>query len=323
MESSVTLECCSPRTERIYSLSSLGLCSVEHGSFDWSRLSTDFPCTELDADRQFSGSSWYEDHDLSRPTVSKEEIDAAVCNAVAKLKLSVTISDPCDQDGSLKMVSSGFEELTQYSRREIVGRTCRLLQQGCHVDPLDLLQMRISCSTGAHSTVLLVNHRKWGGFFRNLLYLGGLSVARDPSGNDCWYILGIQKELGDSEAADAQAYMPEVRKGVEDVRLEIGDALAELACRAEAADCRERPDAAGGHPRARYTLCAPQWRTARQLGTPKVAGAKLEVEGAGWRAGAARTGAEKAGVGIAWLLAVTVVLVAAGGGTICRARRST
>mmetsp|Transcript_101390 Transcript_101390/g.295393 ORF Transcript_101390/g.295393 Transcript_101390/m.295393 type:complete len:385 (+) Transcript_101390:37-1191(+) len=259
--------------------SPLGLSSaLEHRSFEWSRLTTDIP-SELDIDHQVSGWSLCDDPDVAC-VVSKEQIEDVICSTVASLRYSIAISDPLDQDLSLKMVSKGFEELTGYSRHEMIGRNCRLLNQGCTVDPLDLLQMRVSCSTGAPSTVMLTNRRKWGGFWHNLLFLSGLSVAQDTSsGNDLWYIVGIQMELNDSDVNGFQAHAAAMQKLAEEVRAKIGEQLGKLTSRHDEANSPDPPDVPGGCPRW-CTLTTPKWRTGRHLGSPTVrhADPKIQVE---------------------------------------------
>jgi PAS domain S-box-containing protein len=67
-------------------------------------------------------------------------------------------------------VSDGFLELTGYTRGECVGINCRFLQ-GAETDRTTVQQMRTALDAGRDTSVTLLNYRKGGAPFWNLLHL--------------------------------------------------------------------------------------------------------------------------------------------------------
>lgn len=116
--------------------------------------------------------------------------------AVASLRdlpISVSLARPQDSDCPLVGVSSGFEMLTGYSRTEVVGKNCRILNHGCKINPEARHCMRLACRFGYTFTGVVQNRRKDGEKFSNLLRLQVLRIASAK------YILGVQTPVEDSE----------------------------------------------------------------------------------------------------------------------------
>jgi len=117
-------------------------------------------------------------------------------DSVASCNFCVTIADPRAKDCPLIAVSEEFERMTGFTRSEAVGVNCRFLNQGCDVDPDDLVKLRVSAHTGAAFTGVLPNRKKSGELFLNLLDLRGLTVAKHPfSDEDLWFLVGIQADV--------------------------------------------------------------------------------------------------------------------------------
>lgn len=106
-------------------------------------------------------------------------------------EVSVTLGRPEGPDCPLIGISDGFERLTGYLRREIVGRNCRFLNQGCVVSAVDRHAMRVCVRTGQSFTGVLQNRRKNGELFSNLLSMRTLRIGNMP------YILGVQIDVTD------------------------------------------------------------------------------------------------------------------------------
>merc|ERR1719401_3308273 len=86
--------------------------------------------------------------------------------------------------------------MTGYSRSEILGVSCRFLNQDCPVCPMDKMGLRIASERGSTFTALLPNKKKSGEMFINLLDLRGLTIARNiETGEDLWYLIGIQADV--------------------------------------------------------------------------------------------------------------------------------
>lgn len=82
----------------------------------------------------------------------------------------VTLVDLEVEDQPLVFVNRQFEQLTGYSREEILGRNCRFLQ-GPDTDPLDVKKIRESISERLAVFVDILNYRKNQQPFHNRLVL--------------------------------------------------------------------------------------------------------------------------------------------------------
>ncbi|CAE7264518.1 pfyP [Symbiodinium natans] len=134
--------------------------------------------------------------------VNEAIVSQAFKSAVQDCKFCVTIANPKGEDYPLVAVSKEFETMTGYTRSEILGVNCRFLNQGVDMDPVDLMNLRLASQTGAPFTAVIPNRKKSGELFLNLLDLRGLTVARDRTGEDLWYLIGIQadvSELGEEQ----------------------------------------------------------------------------------------------------------------------------
>lgn len=119
----------------------------------------------------------------------------AIRAAVDACRFCVTVADPRGET-PLIAVSEAFEELTGYQRSEILGKNCRFLNEGCYVSHQDIVGLRVSASTGAPFVAMLLNRKKSGESFVNMLDLQGLAVARDTdTGEVIWFCVGIQADV--------------------------------------------------------------------------------------------------------------------------------
>eukprot|EP00268_Persea_americana_P047085 TRINITY_DN487_c0_g1_i14.p1 TRINITY_DN487_c0_g1~~TRINITY_DN487_c0_g1_i14.p1 ORF type:complete len:111 (+),score=18.28 TRINITY_DN487_c0_g1_i14:31-333(+) len=85
--------------------------------------------------------------------------------------------------------SEAFIKLTGYSTHEVLGRNCRFLQ-GPDTDVEALCQIRESIQAAQSCTVCILNYRKNGSSFWNLLHI---SPVRNASGKIAFYV-GVQVE---------------------------------------------------------------------------------------------------------------------------------
>lgn len=76
--------------------------------------------------------------------------------------------------------------VTGYSRRDIVPRNCRFLQ-GAKTDRSSVTRLKSSIENGEESVEMILNYRKDGTPFWNLLYVAPL---RDESGNIVFFLGG-------------------------------------------------------------------------------------------------------------------------------------
>jgi len=104
-------------------------------------------------------------------------------------KVAVTLANPSLPDIPLVGVSRGFEEMTGYSRSEILGRNCRFLSIGCPVPAETRHQMRLVMKSDKWFRGILPNRRKNGEVFSNLLHMCWIKVG------NCLYVLGLQADV--------------------------------------------------------------------------------------------------------------------------------
>ena len=86
------------------------------------------------------------------------------------------LTDPNKADNPIVFASDGFVSVTGYSRPEVVPRNCRFLQ-GNYTDRTATKRLKASIEAREESVELLLNYKKTGEPFWNLLYVGMPSCA--------------------------------------------------------------------------------------------------------------------------------------------------
>ncbi len=110
--------------------------------------------------------------------------------ALAETAEGITISDNLQKDNPIVYANEGFERLTGYARSDVVGKNCRFLQ-GTDTDPVTIEKIRKSINEKIPCSVEILNYRKDGTPFWNLL---SITPIRDESGNVTNF-LGIQSDI--------------------------------------------------------------------------------------------------------------------------------
>ncbi|KAF4631866.1 hypothetical protein G7Y89_g6263 [Cudoniella acicularis] len=87
------------------------------------------------------------------------------------------LTDPRVADNPIVYVSDGFVSVTGYTRKDIIPRNCRFLQ-GEQTDPLATKRLKESIHSCEETVELLLNYRKNGDPFWNLLYVSPLFNER-------------------------------------------------------------------------------------------------------------------------------------------------
>mmetsp|Transcript_90734 Transcript_90734/g.180428 ORF Transcript_90734/g.180428 Transcript_90734/m.180428 type:complete len:470 (-) Transcript_90734:147-1556(-) len=165
-------------------------------------------------------------------TISSFAVDKAMREAVRECKFCVSIANPKGIDYPLIAVSEEFEAMTGYRRNEILGVNCRFLNQGCDLDPGQLMGLRMASETGAPFTALLPNRKKSGELFLNLLDLRGLTIARNlKTGDDVWFLIGIQADMSElaNDEDELEEHMEEVKVLADQIRVKIKKELQQMA----------------------------------------------------------------------------------------------
>lgn len=115
------------------------------------------------------------------------------------LKCSFCLSDPVKPGNPVVFTSDEFQDLTGYSRAEVMSRNCRLLQ-GPQTDREAIANVRAALWRGDACSELMLNFRRDGQPFWNLLYL---CPMQDAAGKTKFY-LGAQIDVSSNmESNDA------------------------------------------------------------------------------------------------------------------------
>lgn len=120
--------------------------------------------------------------------ISDPRLTAAL-RKLASRPTAVTLADVSRADQPLVYVNPAFERLTGYTFADVVGTNCRFLQ-GAETDPGAVARIRDAVTRRVEGAYCLLNYRKTGAPFHNLLMMTPLDTV---SGGR--YILGCQYEI--------------------------------------------------------------------------------------------------------------------------------
>lgn len=126
--------------------------------------------------------------------------------AIANVTSGVTIADARQPDLPLIYVNQGFQNITGYSAREAVGRSCRFLQGADRSQP-DLENLRTALRQGNPCVVTIRNYKKNGDRFYNELHI---SPVRNEEG-ELTHFVGIQLDVTDQVNARESLQRSEAR----------------------------------------------------------------------------------------------------------------
>jgi PAS domain S-box-containing protein len=123
-----------------------------------------------------------------------------LATTVERVQQNFCISDPSLPDCPIVFASDGFLELTGYGRFEVLGRNCRFLQ-GPDTDPASVAELGKAVREGREACVRILNYKKGGAPFWNMLTLAPL---RDESG-ESRFLVGVQVDVTAEPAPAAGA----------------------------------------------------------------------------------------------------------------------
>ncbi|KAK4172157.1 hypothetical protein QBC36DRAFT_338540 [Triangularia setosa] len=106
------------------------------------------------------------------------------------------LTTPLEPDNPIICASDGFLRVSGYGRTEVMNKNCRFVQ-GISTDPAAAQRLREAVSAGHSASELLINHRKDGTPFWNLLFVCPLL-----EGGTIRYFLGAQINVSESMGAD-------------------------------------------------------------------------------------------------------------------------
>lgn len=86
---------------------------------------------------------------------------------------AVSVADVAKEDCPLIYVNHAFTNLTGYGEDDCIGRNCRFLQ-GAETDPEAISKLRTAIADRHQITICLLNYRKDGSPFHNLLVMASV-----------------------------------------------------------------------------------------------------------------------------------------------------
>lgn len=146
------------------------------------------------ADRTQPDASSHTEH--AHALVGDDERLRLLDEAVGITREGIVITDSQAPDEPIIYVNRGFERITGYGYEEVLGRNCRFLQ-GPHTDSGEVDKIRQAFREGTPVTVELLNVRKDGSEFWNLV---SITPIVDASGR-VTHRVGVQLDVTDRKRA--------------------------------------------------------------------------------------------------------------------------
>ncbi|KAK3323742.1 hypothetical protein B0T19DRAFT_212893 [Cercophora scortea] len=103
-------------------------------------------------------------------SVSRSSSTGGFKSAYPGLGNSFCLTDPLEPDNPIVFASDGFVKVSGYERHEVMHKNCRFMQ-GISTDGEVSRRIREAVATGRETVELIVNHRKDGSPFWNLLFV--------------------------------------------------------------------------------------------------------------------------------------------------------
>lgn len=183
------------------------LCRGGGGGTFWGNLSVTPILDACGAARRWVGIC--EDITAHRASASTLQLAGAALACTAE---AVVITDPNQPDSPIIYVNSAFEALTGYSRAEVVGRNCRLLQ-GPDTDPAVLADLAAALEEGRPAVVEVLNYKKGGTPFWNKVSVTPIRAPPDAGGGGgpgrVTHYVAVHADVSERKAAEAASELRE------------------------------------------------------------------------------------------------------------------
>lgn len=127
------------------------------------------------------------------------QLHAIVVQALDQTVNGLVITDVRAPGQPIVHVNDGFERITGYSAREVIGRNCRFLQ-GFDSEQPGVARMREAVNQGEACTAVVRNYRKDGSLFWNRVEIG---PVRDPDTGELTHYFALQTDVTAEQEAFA------------------------------------------------------------------------------------------------------------------------
>lgn len=158
------------------------------------RTSGDDANGKTETSRRDSGNSGRSSGEFSDDGAGKERgiprVSEDLRDALSTFQQTFVVSDATKPDYPILYASAGFFKMTGYTSKEVIGRNCRFMQ-GSGTDPEDVAKIREALQTGSTYCGRLLNYKKDGTPFWNLLTIAPI---KDDAGKVLKFI-GMQVEV--------------------------------------------------------------------------------------------------------------------------------
>ena len=125
--------------------------------------------------------------------------------AVSTTRMPMIVTDPSQHDNPIVFANPAFINMTGYSRDELIGRNCRLLQ-GPDSDRETIAELRRSIEQRRETSVEILNYKKNGAAFWNALFM---SPVFDADGRLVYY---FASQLDVTRRRDAEEALRQAQK---------------------------------------------------------------------------------------------------------------
>lgn len=137
-------------------------------------------------------------HSGGTGTFPRYALDLAT--TVERIQSNFVIADPTLPDCPIVFASDSFIQLSGYRREEILGRNCRFLQ-GKHTDRKTVETLKAAIKEGKEITVRLLNYKKNGMPFWNMLTVAPIKDALGAPR----FLVGVQVDVTQESTVDTAA----------------------------------------------------------------------------------------------------------------------
>jgi len=129
--------------------------------------------------------------------------------AIQSVSQGIIITDPNQPDNPIIFASAGFERMTGYLTREVIGRNCRFLQ-GPDTDTDAVAQLRSATTAGLTCSVEILNYRKDGTPFWNQLTI--TPIFSDEA--RLMHFVGVQSDVTEQRRLKEQFHQAQKMEAV-------------------------------------------------------------------------------------------------------------